>query len=100
MDKYKKPNPTAQGVPLTPSNVELNNNATTINKNLTFGVVKNNQKNYLNTMNNDSDISTNNHIISVNVNIQNLAPNMMDFKKNNANRYDIKPLNLKRNHQN
>jgi hypothetical protein len=75
-----------------------------MNKNLTFGLVKNNQnqKSYLTlNNNNDSDVNTNNHIISVNVNIQNMPNGMMDFKKTISNniKYDIKPVNLKRNLQ-
>lgn len=49
---YKKPNPTGQGLPLTPSNIELNSNISNMNKNLTFGIVKNAQKNYMSTINN------------------------------------------------
>jgi len=68
-----------------------------MSKNLNFGIVKNNQKTYIS---NESDVSNNNHIISVNVNIQNLPTNIVDFKKTHPNKYDIKPLNIKRNHPN
>lgn len=43
---YEKPIPTSQGIPLTPSNIEMSNNIK-MNKNLTFGIVKNNQKSYM-----------------------------------------------------
>ncbi len=46
IEMFKKPNPNMQGIPLTPSNIELNNNIN-LNKNLSFGIVKNNQKNYM-----------------------------------------------------
>lgn len=45
---FKKPNPTSQNMPLTPSTIQLGTNMN-LNKGLSFGIVKNNQKNYMTT---------------------------------------------------
>jgi len=43
---------------------------------------------------------TTNPIISVNVNIQNVPPNMIDYKKSTVPKYEVKPITLKRTIQN
>lgn len=45
-------------------------------------------------------MSSNNAIISVNVNIQNMPGNMIEFKKNMAPKYEVKPIINKRPTQN
>jgi len=83
---YEKNNTNAQVIPLTPSNIDLNGNIK-VNKNLTFGIVKNNQKNYSTSGNDENDIPQSNPIISVNVNIQNVQQNVYDYKKNTTSKF-------------
>lgn len=76
----------------------MNNNI--LNKNLTFGIVKNTQKGYMGSMVPETEIPQPNSYISVNVNIQNVPQPLIDYNKKNVAKYEIKPVNLKRNIQN